>query len=606
MSLSSDNLNVSSPLSPGSSDAAQLSHKVPTNVVAVFVARFDVTSGNTIEWQHPEEIDLSGVEYQVISSGLHNIESDTIYFTKSPYIGVGLYKKEKAAASDRGAIMRSVGIILEPSDNLGPCAKVWAHAEALKSLDPFASPNELRKTMRRYYDDHLRHHNHHQKPPTTMTAWEHNPLEADANHVRHIFDAEALLYDNHHPPSIFDQLLSLSPYPLEPLPSLVSLPMFIAHLGPQVFVLWKAAVLRKRILFLTEPPMSHVAGYVYDTFLLSAVPSKYQCKRKFTLKYTVSVNDIPDLADNPDGFVASTSDAIYETKTDLYDVLVKLPKIEENHYHHQQHGFPKTIPAIHSTCAEIDPRHNAADLIRFRSILRQLFDTARHMGFAEDMDIQLGDALERAGDAMDAISVAMFQLTLWWFRPSSRQHSKPSATGRSTTSWERIFAGSSASGESVRRLSGQARKRQGSRTLLENISMDREEQEHLLLGDSIDLEEDEQDATELSTSEVFHVVTARRSSSSSSSSTHHGHVSKPQTPTSVQEKLTGAFVGFFHALTWQILSKLGSILSANESDQSGIVTIYPRDMIQLGLHPRLDAAFVAGLADVPTEGALRL
>lgn len=29
-------------------------HHVPSNVVAVFIARFDRTSGNTIEWQHPE------------------------------------------------------------------------------------------------------------------------------------------------------------------------------------------------------------------------------------------------------------------------------------------------------------------------------------------------------------------------------------------------------------------------------------------------------------------------------------------------------------------------------------------------------------------------
>lgn len=68
---------------------------VPSNVVAVFIARFDRTSGNTIEWQHPEgrlylcsvtsvlivymaDIDLDGVEYQCICSGLHRVETDTM------------------------------------------------------------------------------------------------------------------------------------------------------------------------------------------------------------------------------------------------------------------------------------------------------------------------------------------------------------------------------------------------------------------------------------------------------------------------------------------------------------------------------------------------
>lgn len=74
------------------------------NVLAVYVARFDVLQGNTIEWQYPNgmwketvkmsiffflhenqyhvyyaEIDLSGIEYKAISSGLHRVPSDVMY-----------------------------------------------------------------------------------------------------------------------------------------------------------------------------------------------------------------------------------------------------------------------------------------------------------------------------------------------------------------------------------------------------------------------------------------------------------------------------------------------------------------------------------------------
>ncbi|KAL9543543.1 hypothetical protein MBANPS3_008067 [Mucor bainieri] len=51
-------------------------HPISNNIVAVFVVQFDVHKGNVIEWQHPPEFDLKGVEYQAICSGLHRIEHD--------------------------------------------------------------------------------------------------------------------------------------------------------------------------------------------------------------------------------------------------------------------------------------------------------------------------------------------------------------------------------------------------------------------------------------------------------------------------------------------------------------------------------------------------
>lgn len=48
---------------------------------------------------------------------------------------------------------------------------------------------------------------------------------------------------------------------LEALSHQDSFPVFVAHLGPQVFTLWKAALLRKRILYLTSPPMERACSY---------------------------------------------------------------------------------------------------------------------------------------------------------------------------------------------------------------------------------------------------------------------------------------------------------------------------------------------------------
>jgi hypothetical protein len=80
------------------------------NLVAMFVARFDVHRGNVIEWQYPAgsvflnekkrmnvkvvimikwsspDADLDGVEYQAICSGLHSISQDTMYVLSRPSI----------------------------------------------------------------------------------------------------------------------------------------------------------------------------------------------------------------------------------------------------------------------------------------------------------------------------------------------------------------------------------------------------------------------------------------------------------------------------------------------------------------------------------------
>lgn len=48
----------------------------------------------------------------------------------------------------------------------------------------------------------------------------------------------------------------------------------------------------------------------------------------------------------------------------------------------------------------------------------------------------------------------------------------------------------------------------------------------------------------------------------------------------------------------QILSGLETILSANETMESDVVELGPRDMLKLGLHPNADVEFVVSLASM--------
>lgn len=221
-----------------------------------------------------------------------------------------------------------------------------------------------------------------------------------------------------------------------------------------------------------------------------------------------------------------TPDAIFETKTEIYDLLVTLPKTDG-----AGHGL-FSPPKFHSTDPDLSSRHNAADVIRFRSIVRQIFDKARGMGFGEDMEPELGDVLEHQGDLLDAINMATFQMTLWWYRPRPTSSTLTNGiisnnnTSSSSSSWQRIFAGNA---------SRSYRKR-----MSHNIPMDPEEQETLLLGNSNALVDEERDAPELDNNEVFDAVVSRASNEHSRPS---NDIQQYNPPTGVLEQLTWALAG---------------------------------------------------------------
>lgn len=80
---------------------------------------------------------------------------------------------------------------------------------------------------------------------------------------------------------------------------------FVHKFGPDVFVLWKAALLRKRIMLINMPPMEAACEYVYNIHLLGKVPAQFQNRRsELVPKFTVGVNDIPQLEKKKQSYVA--------------------------------------------------------------------------------------------------------------------------------------------------------------------------------------------------------------------------------------------------------------------------------------------------------------
>lgn len=414
----------------------------------------------------------------------------------------------------------------------GESAKILFWAKSLIQLpsvsqfrfDYNGSEEAPYKALQKYYQQHRIQH----RPDENNMQW---TLDKDIPRLTDVYAP------THHPHTLFHSLASFQHERyLEAVPFRESFPFFVAAMGPQVFVLWKAALLRKRILYLTSPPLqntcSHGMSYfaytpnkqlifqsitVYSTSLLATAPPSRQSERSIQTIYAVTVNDIMDLIEFRVGYIACTSDSIFESKTELFDILVKEP--EKNEIQHR----------IESNTPEIASRHNAADFARFRSMVRQIFDAAAVDGFLEnnpDLEGRFVECLERKADMLDAFATPYWQLILWWYRP------RPVSSSTTVpSSWQRMFAG--------------ARRAQRGSNKSQDISMDAEEQDALLGGSA---DGGERDAHEINNNDVFDAVVARASAEYESSSPPPARSNACSSPSQSQqtmdinEKLTRALI----------------------------------------------------------------
>ncbi|KAI8643641.1 hypothetical protein BD408DRAFT_481947 [Parasitella parasitica] len=514
--------------------------EVKNNIIAVFVVQFDVHQGNVIEWQYPEEFDLKGVEYQAICSGLHRIENDIIYFSRENGYGVSVFRNMPSDV-ERGAYMKAIGIIVQPTQDTGICGEVWNHQAFLQQqLQNHMVISDTIEPSR--YEQLLQYYTHHQyRQPDNMIKQSEPP---------DFMSYETLLLDhtvNYNLKNSIQTMIHSTEY------SINSCMNFVNRFGPDVFVLWKAALLRKKIMLIHMPAMEIGCHYVYLVYLLGQVPAKFQKSiQNIVPKFTVGVNDIPQLEKTHSSYVACTPDSIFQMKSDLYDILVTLPAPSFHHtikdavttnrkttQHialsdlscHQQPDFKSSV---------ISTKHNSADFTRFR-IMWKLFHTRPF------------EAKNEPSDIFSTVSALMTGVCYWIYE----EHEQATTTPFTSSNWQGLFAGSQ-------------RQRQ--------IRLDQSSETDLLLM------EEERDAEELNNNAVFDAVAARASSEMQ----HEQHV----------RGQNEALLSFFHNLTCFLLEKLQSILSINQEDRLALVPIYPKDMVHMGLDPQADAAFVTELAQL--------
>lgn len=261
-------------------------------IVAVFVVTFDTRSGNLVEWCLPQDVNLEGVEFKSMASGSHRIADDFIYFRKGGYFGMACFANMPVESElERGARMKSVGI-LSPSYTL-----LYRYMHFLE--------NQVRHQL--------------------QCPGQYSPLEAFYE------DKKAVL------PPAGNGLVTVSPTSAWTVASInrcmhpemkITHPagcmsQFIQFFGEQIMVLWKFALLRKRILIFSPPPVGVVCYRVYCCCCLANVslPGVGGSVPELRPFFYINVADIPAL-ETEMSYVACTTEKIFEEKKELYDVYI--------------------------------------------------------------------------------------------------------------------------------------------------------------------------------------------------------------------------------------------------------------------------------------------
>ncbi|XP_007256034.3 DENN domain-containing protein 11 isoform X1 [Astyanax mexicanus] len=260
-------------------------------IVAVFVVTFDTRSGNMVEWCLPQDVNLEGVEFKSMASGSHRIANDFIYFRKGCYFGLACFANMPVESElERGARMKSVGI-LSPSYTL-----LYRYMHFLE--------NQVRHQL--------------------QCPGQYSPLEAFYEDKKAVLPSGGNGLVTACPTSALGTMVNRCMHPEMKITHPAGcMSQFIRFFGEQIMVLWKFALLRKRILIFSPPPVGVVCYRVYCCCCLAnvSIPGIGASVPEFRPFFYINVADITAL-ETELSYVACTTEKIFEEKKELYDVYI--------------------------------------------------------------------------------------------------------------------------------------------------------------------------------------------------------------------------------------------------------------------------------------------
>jgi hypothetical protein len=265
----------------GGAVGAGASGSVPAVLKCVFVLRFDTNQGNVLEWTYPKNfLGMDGIEFKGIPSGLHAVTADRVFLQQAGYFGVACFNNTPTdEEGQRGARMCSVGCLMETAEGLYTLADELAEEAERQNQEAIDAPAVARGST---------------------YSGNYNRLQA--------------LFTEHKgtAPSLPPVGTAASPLPAHPS----SFSSMVNFFGADIFLLWKAALLKKRILFFSPVPIEQGCMRVRWIDRMLGLQNGDSIAAS-SLMYYINVFDIDRLS-TMDSYIACTSEKIFQEKPQLY------------------------------------------------------------------------------------------------------------------------------------------------------------------------------------------------------------------------------------------------------------------------------------------------
>ncbi|CAG8501899.1 6186_t:CDS:10 [Diversispora eburnea] len=286
--------------------------------------------------------DFSNVILILEESNFNRCQADCMqYFVRPPFVGISVFINEPTfdESQDRGAHMVSVGILVTPTMETG------LYYSNLKQYF------DKRGILLNHTDDVL--------------------VDIDNEDRRYNFASSSGKSQYTRTRCLSTSETSTNSYQLSISPTHPAhhFPEFVHLCGPNIFLLWKAALLKKRILFYSPPPVLNACYAVYGTCLLANISTQIARTidnkvEKIKPLFNVGISDIPLIESMEGGYVACTTDQILQSKNNLYDLLVNMPHDDINNNTHPT--------LIASPGSKLSTKISVTDIRRYRVLLKIL------------------------------------------------------------------------------------------------------------------------------------------------------------------------------------------------------------------------------------------
>ncbi|KAJ3214223.1 hypothetical protein HK099_006963, partial [Clydaea vesicula] len=245
---------------------------------------------NNLLWHFPTKsnVNLFDIEFKAIPSGGHLVKTDTVYFTtKEGYFGVSAFENLATNSNERGAKIFSVGLVSASYSSLHFHLTFLREQAARYVNESEGNFQILNQSLTDYYTNF--------KPKPTFTLIESVGIQE-------------LKYA--HPLQNFNVF------------------EFLEFFGSNIFVFWKYSLLKKRILFFSDPPVEVGCLNVFISIILSSMgnlskhlPNINSITNQVNPLFFVNVNNIATIKEQ-NSFIAFTSEKIFQVKESLWDIFL--------------------------------------------------------------------------------------------------------------------------------------------------------------------------------------------------------------------------------------------------------------------------------------------